>query len=148
MTIGISGTRDGMTKLQRMVFALAVYEAKVITPPEWHHGKCVGVDGEAHAIIRQYQPNAKIVLHPPIKPELEADVEGNEIRERKPYLTRNRDIVNETDAMFIIPKEFERQSSGGTWYTYDYALQAGKPVMVIWPDGTISKNGEPHDHSR
>jgi len=134
--IGVTGTRFGMTEAQKARL-LEVLRLDDFT--HWHHGKCVGVDVETHGFMVEWFPEVHIVIHPPQKTEHEGVAllrEGDEIRERKSHFARNRDIVDETGGLIVIPYQMEWQPKGGTWYTHDYAIKQKKPVVVIWPDGT------------
>jgi len=59
-----------------------------------HHGDAVGADAEAHDIAVTLGWNA--VSHPPINDAWRAHKVADEERAPKPYLVRNRDIVEET----------------------------------------------------
>ena len=61
-----------------------------------------------------------------------------DIRTPRPYLSRNKDIVRETDMLIATPAEAEEQRRSGTWSTIRFARKLGKPVFVIWPDGTVT----------
>ena len=51
--------------------------------------------------------------------------------------------MDETDVLLAAPAEMTEQASGGTWYTVRYARQQGKPVVIAWPDGSVTwANGE------
>ena len=135
--VGITGTREGMTPLQKKslfdFFALG-------TMMKLHHGCCVGVDEEAHWLA--YGFDIPCVGHRPIVTTYEmpvCDGEGGfeELRKPKGYLARNRDIVDETEYLIVVPKEFDEQKRGGTWYTYRYARSVHKDVVLIWPDGKV-----------
>lgn len=39
------------------------------------------------------------------------------------------------DLLFVVPKEMEPQPKGGTWYTYRYACQRNKKIIIIYPNG-------------
>lgn len=55
----------------------------------------------------------------------------------KTHFARNRDIVNAVDLLIVIPRGYAHQTIGGTWYSHDYAVKQGKPIVVIWPNGEI-----------
>lgn len=134
MKVGFSGTQQGMTPEQmetlRWAFSVLTY------PIEFHHGDCIGADEEAHLIVRGFP--SKVVGHPPVKENKRAFCEFDEEREPKEYLKRNWDIAEETDILFITPKEDkERKIGSGTWATYRYARKQGKPVLIILPDGRL-----------
>lgn len=134
MKIGVTGTREGATDAQ--LDALISYFESVKCAFELHHGDCLGVDVEVAAIARNYQ--GRIVCHPPSKTEMQGYYGGDEVRKPKGYLERDRNIVNETELLLVVPLHTEWQPKGGTWYTHDHAVKTGKPVKIFWPDGRIS----------
>lgn len=137
--VGITGTRRGATLAQKEKF-LVVMNINVLRTnvSEFHHGLCVGLDCESHELVRKHFPHIKIIGHPPIKEELKGVCECDEYRQPKSHFARNRDIVNECDAMIVVPYESSWQSLGGTWYTHDYAVKVKKPMIIIWPDGSTT----------
>jgi hypothetical protein len=128
--IGVTGTREGATDGQ-LIAVVCLFEQFVGQEVELHHGDCTGVDIEVAAIASTF--GYKIVCHPPLKTELQGGFGGDEVREAKGYLERDRNIVDETDMLIVIPLHDERQTTGGTWYTHDYAVKKGKPVHVFFP---------------
>lgn len=137
MRIGFTGTRFGMTQPQRASVKgiLELYKTPDI---ETHHGNCVGADDEFHDLAGRV--NAIRVIHPPSDTKLEANNPFfNEIRERKTHFARNRDIVDETDFLVAAPYHDSEQERGGTWYTVKYAEKRGKPVVIVWPNGLLSR---------
>lgn len=138
MRVGFTGTREGMTPEQRIALRYLLLEH---LPKEVHHGDCLGADSEFHnAAIALCCP--VIVIHPPSNNQLRAFCGGDAVREPKPYLDRNRDIVDETDVLIAAPKEMEPPASlkgHGTWSTYFYAKdKAKKRTYLVLPDGTVS----------
>ena len=134
MKIGVTGTREGATDQQ--LDALITYFESLQCARELHHGDCTGVDVEVAAIARNYK--LRIICHPPIQTETQGYFGGDEIRDPKGYLERDRDIVNETELLLVVPLQNQWQPKGGTWYTHDYAVKTGKPVKIFWPDGKVS----------
>jgi hypothetical protein len=105
---------------------------------EFHHGDCVGSDQEAseridYVVNKALSLGCKIVGHPPDKDDLRAFVRCDELRERKPYLDRNRDIVNESDILIATPATLWEMQRSGTWATVRYARRVDKPVVVLPP---------------
>lgn len=130
---GFTGTQAGMSAAQRG--ALRIFLCG--TSGEFHHGDCIGGDSDGHDIAQGC--GYWIVGHPPSNGELRAFRKCDALRQPKPYLHRNRDIVDDTVALIAAPKEFEEQSHGGTWYTVRYARKLGRAIMLIFPDGTIKQ---------
>lgn len=129
MRLGFTGTRNGLTPSQdRALFDLL--ESLPIS--EAHHGDCVGADAEFHKILDGVVP---IIGHLPIDDSLRAFCEFRSTREPKRHFERNRDIVNETDALIVCPMQDAWQPRGGTWYTHDYAKKQGKQIWIVWPTG-------------
>lgn len=129
--IGITGTRSGLNELQYselIKFLMAAFEPGAI----FHHGDCIGVDVEAAWVAREI--GYKIVGHPPIKKILRGYFDDDETRPEKNYLARNRDIVDESFVLLVIPKEMEPVIRSGTWSTQRYAEKNSKPFVVIWPE--------------
>lgn len=140
--LGITGTRDGMTKAQEKAF-LSTVETLLKRYPmlnTFHHGCCIGVDTEAAQLLKDLY-NFKVIDHPPINKSLIGEFKGDEIREDKSYFARNRDIVNESQIIIAITKEAKQPvpSKGGTWYTLNYAISSliTKQIYHILPDGNI-----------
>lgn len=106
---------------------------------ELHHGVCVGSDAVAHEIA--LANHASITAHPPTDTRLMSEsslATADDVREAKPYLERNKDIVDETEYLVALPDgpEYERS---GTWSTVRYAVGVGKPVSICYPDGTVEE---------
>lgn len=106
---------------------------------EFHHGDCIGADKEAHDIMVHEH---HIVIHPPSNPKKRAFCQGEhfciEYRKPKDYISRNHDIVDETDMLIACPCGHSEVIRSGTWATIRYATKRGKLVFIIYPDGTIS----------
>ena len=132
MKLGFTATREGMSQRQKDYVVAFLIEFR---PTEAHHGLCVGGDEEFHALVREHSPNTRIIGHPPKINDLVP--EGltwscDEVRKPKAYLTRNHDIVDETDEMLACPKEKKEVLRSGTWATIRYAKKIGKEVTVIY----------------
>ena len=131
--IGFTGTQDGMTRAQ----IVALRRILSRTGGWFHHGDCVGADAEAHEIAA-YLEGYRIILHPPSDPKKRAWCKGaHETRNEKPYLQRNRDLVDETDVLIAAPKDKQERLRSGTWSTVRYARKTGKSVYMIFPDGKL-----------
>lgn len=154
MKLGITGTRSGMTLAQRAAFIALIDAIHAATPiTNFAHGDCVGVDDQAANIVAVTFGHSghgivRIICHPPTKNAHRAfNTYHDEIHQPAPYLTRNRAIVDSCDTLIVVPKEgdnlhCERHRMGsGTWYTCRYAIMVKKPVVVVWPGGTIAKIG-------
>jgi hypothetical protein len=135
--LGFTGSREGMTDRQKSAFGLWIYGRRFA---EFHHGCCVGADAFAVVVILDEAIGRPTVIgHPGDWPPLtdkEACASSAELKPCRPNLERNRNIVDATDHLVACPKGKEEQRSG-TWATIRYARKVGRPVTIIWPDGTI-----------
>lgn len=136
--IGFTGSRTGMTAEQAASVSRLLYEYH---PDDVHHGDCVGADAMFDQLVRQFRSqtgmDTTIVVHPPSEPFLQAHTGGDVLRTPKPYLERNRDIVDECDLLIATPKDTHPVLRSGTWSTIRYALKVGKKVLVIVPSGVV-----------
>lgn len=134
--LGITGTRNGFNKEQLSTFETLINQLKEKYPTldTFHQGQCIGVDVKAAKILSE---SFKIISHPPTNQSLVGSSPVDESRPKKGYFARNRDIVNESDIMIVVPAQMQHQNYGGTWYTHDYALEKKKPTYVIYPDGSL-----------
>lgn len=137
MIVGFSGTQDGMTQRQTERFAAELYALS----GSFHHGDCVGSDEQAHRIARG--AGWWIVIHPPLKPSKRAWCVGDEVLPAKPYIARNHDIVDATELLLATPRTMSETVRSGTWATVRYARRLRRPVIVIYPDGSVSRTGAP-----
>lgn len=129
--VGFTGTRKGMSRGQRdalLTFLKGANQSRKFLGAVLHHGDCVGADAEANEVADSL--GMCTVIHPPENPKHRAWCEADEYRYRKPYLERNRDIVDECDFLVAAPGGKERRRSG-TWATVRYARKQGKQVVIL-----------------
>jgi hypothetical protein len=140
MKIGFTGSSKYVTKEQQLSLAEVLAENCVVEDyarPEFHHGDCVEADALAHDLAHQLK--YYIVVHPPINNKARAFKSGDLILATLPYLIRNKRIVEATEKLIAVPAQKEEQfRRSGTWFTIRYARKTGKPVTLIYPDGTIA----------
>ena len=98
---------------------------------EFHHGDCVGADAEAHLIVQNSFPNAKIVVHPPKEQIARAYCVGNELRAQFDYLERDKHIVEECEFLFAAPLRTQEQARSGTWATIRHARHISRLHVVL-----------------
>lgn len=131
MIVGFTGTRKGLTDRQakRLFVALSVFK-KRFNLTEVRHGDCIGADAHFAGIASGL--GLLVVSHPPIKHDLRA-FKGDKFLSPKPYLERNRDIVDNSDFMIACPSERKEELRSGTWYTIRYTKKVSKPLGIIYP---------------
>jgi len=144
MKVGFTGSRHGMTEQQQEEFAKMI-RTLLENMTEFHHGDCVGADQEAHNTVVFNsslfdRPPVMMCLHPgPDDSPYRAWCTGGLIKQAmpKPYLDRNRDIVESVDFMIATPNSMEERKRGGTWYTIRYSKERKVDLCIIFPDGTL-----------
>lgn len=127
MILGVTGSRYGGGFRREEKFFQFLCRNDV---SELHHGDCIGWDEECHNMGAHY--GIKIVIHPPIEDRYRAFCKGGFRLPPKPYLDRNKDIVDAVDFLIAAPDGPERQRSG-TWSTVRYAKKVGVNGVVWLP---------------
>jgi hypothetical protein len=130
VSIGISGTREGMNPAQHMEVELLLESAFDVSGGVLLHGDCVGVDEEVHRIAQRL--GYFIEIYPPENPKYRAFCDGDVIHAKHGYIVRNHLIVDAASTMLIIPeRSMEDSPRSGTWATYRYAMEVRRPTTVI-----------------
>ena len=137
MKIGFTGARNGITPIQQRIGMKILNDIwNKETIDEAHHGDCLGADAWFHSIISVFFEQTKVVIHPPDRKKHRAFCKGGS-REPKPYLTRNHDIVDETDTLLAMSGTDDEIMRSGTWATIRYARKVGKSIVIVFPDGSV-----------
>lgn len=106
-----------------------------------HNGDCIGADEESAGIWMEYE--CGVILHPPEIAAKRAFVVGAvHTYKPRPYLERNRVIVDESHGLVACPGSMEEELRSGTWSTVRYARSRKKRIAIVWPDGQITKEWE------
>lgn len=135
LSVGFTGTQRGLAADQRERL-ITVLRNFYLT--EFHHGDCKGADEQAHSIMQTFAVSPfRIIIHPPDKVAKRAFCSGGDLEAAKPYLVRNRDIVNACDILVACPATMEEVLRSGTWSTLRYARKQGKKTIIIFPDGSL-----------
>jgi hypothetical protein len=131
MIIGFTGTRLGMNETQKKHVTNTLIELK---PSEVHHVMCKGADIDFHNLVRKFLPDCKIHGHPGYSAKNKSNetvhVEVDVLHKKDIYFSRNRTIVNVSNLLIGTPYT-EKHTSGGTWYTIDYADRKGSSLIII-----------------
>ena|SRR5262245_14670176 len=147
--VGFTGTRNKPTDYQekRLLELFMFLQSKGATA--LHHGDCVGADVLAHKLAIRAGFEV-IYIHPPTDGKLRAycdalgtPIKGGVLEAPRPYLTRNRDIVQSSAVLVAVPSRDEIVRSG-TWATVRYARECGMPIYLIFPF-RINAEGDPFD---
>jgi len=140
MNLGFTGTRDGLGEKQNAGLFIIVHKLKDdLKIKEIRHGGCKGGDTSFHLMLPP-QYNNKIFIHPGDIQQFEFwNIQDGSFKvfEPRPYLERNKDIVNPSDIMIVCPNGYKEKIRSGTWSTYRYAKKRGKKIIIIYPNGSV-----------
>lgn len=134
-SVGFTGTRLGLTPEQKLALT-GILNAYGYDEAEIHLGDAIGADDEARQIAR----NVMYFLHghPSDRDDQRAFGTFDLVEPPLPPLERNRVIVDSAEVLIACPAGFHEEIRSGTWATARYARRVGKPVIIIWPDGTTT----------
>lgn len=148
MNIGFTGTRRGLSEAQwhwlKRIIRERIFRGSPCDSHTFHHGCCVGADAQAHGIVRDITKDGFIRIakigHPPLDTRHKSTIRDYEdLRPPAPYLDRNHDIVDECDLLIACPHGPEEMRGSGTWATVRYARKQLRPIVFIWPDGSVTE---------
>jgi hypothetical protein len=131
MKIGTTGTKNGGSPEQLAEARRKLVEWQSQGADELHHGWCIGWDDQIAAIAKEL--GYRIVAHPGFGPKNPESTKyrglfnkNDEVRESKPFIKRDQDIVNETDCVLAGPAGRIEQVRSGTWTTVRFARKQGR----------------------
>lgn len=138
LKIGFTGTHRGASAFQldelvKTLTQLRDTHAEQFTV-ELHHGQCIGADEQAAKAAKGL--GYRVVAHPGLAKDpknllYRAEFEGNdEVRDAKPFIERDHDIVDESTIMIATPVSREDHVRSGTWTTVRYAKKVGRKEGV------------------
>jgi hypothetical protein len=134
MSVGFSGTQEGMTIEQRV----AVCELLDDVPAKdrtLHEGDCIGADIECCRIAKAL--GFRIVCHPPLDSTKRAFFPADETWARREYMERNQDIAKMATRLFLAtPKDMQETLRSGTWSAVRRARRFQRKIIIVFPDGT------------
>jgi hypothetical protein len=137
MTIGFTGTQQGMTDAQKDTLLSLLYKYQ---PSEVIHGDCIGADLEFAVMCALKSPsNPKIHSRPCTIKSKRAYAPYDVIYSARAPLDRNQDIVDNSDILIACPKEDTEVIRSGTWSAVRRGRQKRIPVIVIYPNGLTER---------
>ena len=130
--IAVTGTREGLPEKRMDLLRGLLRRESTGSDVILHHGDCLGVDAAAHGIAVNL--GLRISIHPPDDPKLRAH--RNHWRavwsDPRPYLERNRDMVDAADLLVAMPRDpGTEEKRSGTWATVRYARKSGTPTTIL-----------------
>lgn len=136
ISIGFTGTRDGLTKTQctKIINFLNQYKDHKICV---FHGDCIGADTDFHKLCEEFRSNNidvnfVITIVPPDNNSMRGFNNGDPTLKPKPYLERNKDIVRNSDILIGCPRDLKKEElRSGTWSTIRFARKTNKPIELF-----------------
>lgn len=153
LDIAVTATRRGLTSPQRECakLNLAFHLDQSIV---FRHGMCSGGDTELHHIARDLGITAanghRIEGHPghsrngasPFFTSTDVDL----MHEPLEYLARDDIMVDLCHVLWGFPGTVKPvQRGSGTWYTIRYARKIRKPLLIVYPNGSMRWENMPED---
>ena len=142
--IGFTGSSTlGLSSARKEVFAAIC--TMLTRQGVFHHGDCIKADADAHVVVQQLL-GWRVEIHPPDVPTKRAFSKvGAEdvLHPARPYLIRNHDIVDATQVLIAAPDSIYEKQRSGTWATVRYARKLSRPVVLIYPDGSVDIENRP-----
>jgi len=134
VSVSFTGTRKGITDFQESTIRDTLHN-HIFTFDDFHHGDCKGADEQFHNLVIEHinKFGGEMIIHPPDNNKHRAFCEEGTILPEKPYLERNKDIVDACDLIIATPHrddEINKQRSG-TWSTIRYAKKQKKDIIII-----------------
>jgi hypothetical protein len=134
---GFTGTSKGASPAQLVELEEKLKALFADGFDEFHHGLCIGADEQAAIIAKRL--GFRVIAHPglpkdPTNMMYRSDFAGNdEMRDPKPFIARDQDIVNEVEHMLATPLTRAEVVRSGTWTTVRYARKVGRQIDLILP---------------
>ena len=139
--VGFTGTKIGMTPNQKIELVEYLKHLKGLGYTTFVHGDCIGADAQAAKFAKAL--GFTLVCHPGHPKDKNNTMYraftdfNDEVREVKPFLVRDRDIVDETEQMIATPAGRTEEVRSGTWTTVRYARKQFKAVHIIYPSNRL-----------
>lgn len=146
--LAVTGSRHTLLLPQKVAAARLMEEAvREERFTHLHMGDCSGGDEFLTIMWARYKdPFKSVIVHPPEDPKLRIYWPSFlAIRDPKPYLERNLDMVTDSECLIAAPGQMSESLRSGTWSTIRYARQKKIPIYIIQPTGHIiteMPNGE------
>jgi len=141
MILGFTGTRKGLTPPQTKALLSALLDQP---PSAAHHGCAVGADAEFALAVAHIFDHAKprvLIVGWPSNVAGQVDERAmkccDQVHDCRAPLERNRCIVDACERLIACPAGMAEEQRSGTWATVRYARKVGKPVTIVWPDGSV-----------
>lgn len=132
--VAFTGTREGMSTTQQQYLTYALKRMRQLTEITFHHGDCIGSDGQACGIARAI--GCHIAVHPPTNEKNRAFAGEPLIDSIYPaadYKIRDEQMLDMCILLFAAPKDPSREEfrGSGTWFTIRAAARRTMPIVML-----------------
>ena len=142
MDVGFTGTREGLTAAQYAALRKTLEHG--LSVRDARHGCRVGADAAFHDMVKGVWPSVTRHGYPCDIPAMRAPCDGlDRVKDPKPPLERNRDIVDHCKLLIACTDGMEERIRSGTWSTVRYARKKGRWLKIIFPDGSVKEENPP-----
>jgi hypothetical protein len=135
--VGFTGTQKGWTLRQRDATIDVLLKLRASGFLWMHNGDCIGADKLAYFIW--INSGGKVFGHVPDNDDKRFFGIYNEEADPKPYLERNKEIVQASDIVVGTPGERTEVTRSGTWATLRYCKKIGRPRILVFPSGEVER---------
>jgi hypothetical protein len=137
--LAFTGTQRGMTKAQMETLHAELAMWADDFELTGVHGVCIGADEQFNDLVRSLGgetwgfPGHDRHGKSPFRSNCTVD----RLEKSRPYLERNKMIVNRGMFLLAAPRQDGEQLRSGTWSTVRFAQRKGVEVQLFLPDGRI-----------
>lgn len=140
--VGMTGTRKGLTDAQRKALSITLRVLFGKGMKTLSQGCCVGSDAQAARMAKQ---SGYLLVGRPGHLAALVDEEAAALCDvfhpPEDTLVRNGKIVAEAAVLVACP-EAEEVVRSGTWSTIRKGRAAKRPIVIVWPDGRVTTEGD------
>jgi hypothetical protein len=144
--IGFTGTRSGMSIAQIETLSWKLDRLLAVAKPsQARHGMCIGSDLDFHHLCRArgfFIIGHPGVGHSGVSSTRALDCVCDLTLPEKPYILRDHDIVEQSGLLLATPAGMAEEKRSGTWTTVRYARKLKRPILIVFPDGTIREENQ------
>lgn len=135
MILGFTGTQSGRTPEQIKAWDKIFNNNIFMEVESVIHGMCHGVDTEINEF---YLKNTDVqIIGYPGTHEQSISMKVHKQQPIQPFLSRNKNIVENCDWLIAFPKLMYEELRSGTWATIRYARKQNRQHLIIYPNGKL-----------
>ena len=140
--LAVTATRDGLTDEQAYIAMQLLDHALRLS-----HGAARGGDSQLHYLAHDRGVPCSIWPADNVPSNLSGlDIwDTDVIHPAGKALDRNHDIILDGHALAAFPRLMQEELRSGTWAAVRFARKTDRPILIVWPDGTLTRENRPSD---